>query len=594
MVISRFFCRLLFLMVMTGSYLLVAEDSLSDRAYRIFKDNCHRCHGVEFKFEDLNVLDLECLLAPPRADDDKGPYVTAGDPSKSRVWKQVGDSQMPPDEPLSDLDQATIKQWIESGAQWSLATNRTFVSDLDVLRSVASHLFEKARTEDRKFQRYFTLSHIHNNRKVTDEDLRNYKAALSKSVNGMSRQSSIVLPKAIDGNDTVFNIDLRHYGWQGFGVWDQVLSLYPYGLKPQNDDLREQYRKIEELYGENAFDGVPCIRADWFIAKATRPPLYHQLVNIPDKLEDLLKRFNVDVRENFKLGTSRRAGLFESGVSGQNRLIEYHSSSNGTFWISYDFQRDSRRSNLARFPLGPKFAGNPFESVAFEHAGGEIIFNLPNGLHAYMLVDGKGNRINAGPIDIVWDSKNVAGTPEIVNGLSCISCHRHGMIAFSDFVRGGNALQSAEARRKVQELYSSKSELELALANSSKDYMGKLRLVVGPYLLTGKDKDRPIEEFAEPISRVARLYDRNLDLETAARELGFEEINKLRNQVFSGRLVELGLGPLAIDGGTVKRAFWDSREASSTIFQEAATELRIGSAVNILSSSSSGSSTAAK
>ena len=65
--------------------------------------------------------------------------------------------------------------------------------------------------------------------------------------------------------------------------------------------------------------------------------------------------------------------------------------------------RSEGTGNLFRFPLGPAFADNPFPNQAFEHAGGEIIFNLPNGLQGYLLVDAKGDRIDAGPIDIVGD-----------------------------------------------------------------------------------------------------------------------------------------------------------------------------------------------
>ena len=37
----------------------------------------------------------------------------------------------------------------------------------------------------------------------------------------------------------------------------------------------------------------------------------------------------------------------------------------------------------------------------FSQDGGEIIFNLPNGLQAYLIVDREGVRIDAAPISIV-------------------------------------------------------------------------------------------------------------------------------------------------------------------------------------------------
>ena len=68
-----------------------------------------------------------------------------------------------------------------------------------------------------------------------------------------------------------------------------------------------------------------------------------------------------------------------SGVSGQNRMVERHDAQFGAYWKSYDFKPNNTKSDLAQFPLGPVFKDHPFEKLAFEHDGGELIFNLPNG-----------------------------------------------------------------------------------------------------------------------------------------------------------------------------------------------------------------------
>ena len=81
------------------------------------------------------------------------------------------------------------------------------------------------------------------------------------------------------------------------------------------------------------------------------------------------------------------------------------------------------------FPLGPVDAHLLDGKLAFEHAGGEIIYNLPNGLQAYVLVDDKGKRINEAPIEVVSDRSPSRKTShsQISNGLSCIACHDNGM-----------------------------------------------------------------------------------------------------------------------------------------------------------------------
>ncbi len=84
-------------------------------------------------------------------------------------------------------------------------------------------------------------------------------------------------------------------------------------------------------------------------------------------------------------------------------------------------------------PLGPRFPGNRFEDQAFVQAGGEVIFHLPNGLQGYMLARADDTRLD-GPaaIAIVRNHKETSGTPEVVNGLSCIACHKTGMKTFQD------------------------------------------------------------------------------------------------------------------------------------------------------------------
>src|SRR5262249_30738360 len=97
-------------------------------------------------------------------------------------------------------------------------------------------------------------------------------------------------------------------------------------------------------------------------------------------------------------------------------------------WKSYDFADNVGRRNLFEHPLGPGA-----QPSTFQHDGGEIIFNLPNGLQAYLLVNAQGQRLDNGPIKIVKDPRQGDGT--VVNGISCMSCHARGMIEKFDEVR---------------------------------------------------------------------------------------------------------------------------------------------------------------
>ncbi|MCA9029075.1 MAG: hypothetical protein KDA86_28100, partial [Planctomycetaceae bacterium] len=169
---------------------------------------------------------------------------------------------------------------------------------------------------------------------------------------------------------------------------------------------------------------------------------------------DLERYLGVDVLTNIRSGRAGRSGFTESGVSGQNRLLERHTlKSGGFYWKSYDFKSSNRTAILPEFPLGPKFDDNPFNDLAFEHDGGEIIFSLPNGLQAYLLVDGKGNRIDAGPIEVVADSLKTSGNEQIVAGVSCIACHRNGMIESPDDEVRIFSGATNDARDHVRRLY---------------------------------------------------------------------------------------------------------------------------------------------
>ena len=154
---------------------------------------------------------------------------------------------------------------------------------------------------------------------------------------------------------------------------------------------------------------------------------------------------------NFRRNRLARAGFAKSFVSSQNRLVERHDALYGAYWKSYDFKPNSAVAKLTRYPLGPlllfdndgKKVKNDYADQAFAHDGGEIIFNLPNGLQGYFLVDGRGHRLDKGPTAIVSDPRRPDRAVE--NGISCMSCHAQGIIVKADQVRDSLA-KNAKAR----------------------------------------------------------------------------------------------------------------------------------------------------
>ncbi len=153
----------------------------------------------------------------------------------------------------------------------------------------------------------------------------------------------------------------------------------------------------------------------------------------------------MDVAADLAAGLAARAGFTSSGVSTSNRVIERHATRHGALWRSYDFRSSRGREDVFAHPLD------------FVPAGGEIIFNLPNGLQAYMLVDGAGRRIDKAPTAIVSDPRRPDRAVE--NGVSCIGCHHAGIIPRADQLRAAAEGLPYHERARLEALHPPAEEL---------------------------------------------------------------------------------------------------------------------------------------
>jgi serine/threonine-protein kinase len=258
------------------------------------------------------------------------------------------------------------------------------------------------------------------------------------------------------------------------------------------------------------------------------------------------------------------------------RLVERHDSDFGYYWKSYDFRKSGSAVNLFRFPLGPAFASNPFPEQAFGHAGGEIIFSLPNGLNAYMLVDATGKRIDEGPSDIVFDANDAAGSSTIVNGISCMGCHRNGMLEFSDRIREGASVADGP-RRKVEQLFPRHDEMAQLRKKDEAKYVGALEEATGSFLRVGDDKTKPTREFREPIVPIAKIYQAAMDLDMVAAELNLKDRTVLQAMIQANpRLQRLGLADLLEQNGAISRAEWGTAGQGTSTYQQVSSEIDRG------------------
>ncbi|MFO0866964.1 MAG: phosphatase PAP2 family protein [Gemmataceae bacterium] len=407
-----------FCLVAFGEAAAQDQSALAKKAEHILKIHCHRCHGQDGAAEGgFNyVLDVPTLIEREK--------VLPRDSGKSKLLSVIQKNRMPPvgEGPRpTEADVQDLRAWIDAGSPDFRPAEkaRPFVTTDAMFELIAADL-ESLDEFDRQYARFFSLVHLRN-AGLSDDRLQTYRLGLSRLVNSLSWGRKVVTPKAIDADKTILRIDLRDYRWK-VEAWDRLAAANPFAV-------RFQFRAAKDA-SRLAGTAQPFVRGDWFVFAASKPPLYHDLLEIPRTDALLEKLLQVDTAKNLRERRIARAGFNGSGVSQNNRMIERHELdlTNGAYWKSYDFASNSGKQNLFNHPLGVEAGPS-----SFQHDGGEIIFSLPNGLQAYMLADAKGTRIDKAPNSIVSDPKRPDRA--VLNGISCMSCHHQGIIEKEDQIR---------------------------------------------------------------------------------------------------------------------------------------------------------------
>ena len=511
-----------------------AQQQIAQDAYAIFEQSCLICHGPDGSYRETLLIEHNTLIT------ENGPVVP-GNPESSRLYKRLlgeGGQLMPlGGPPLPDSQIETVKNWILAGApDWAVTstTDGDFISPSEILNTIETHLMSLA-PFDRAFARYFTMTHLYNAGEST-QILQEYRKALYKLVNSLSWGSTVTNPTSIDPQGTIFYIDLRHYEWDVNDGWTQIEAEYPYHISFDAPTQTALKAHLTRLQGEMKAD-IPSVHVDWFVAQASLPPLYHDLLSLPLTDRELETRLEVDVVRNLTNAPGVRvwrAGTNNSGVSNNNRVIERHTSRYGAYWKSYDFAGSVGTQNIFTHPL------------SFTPDGGEVIFNLPNGLQAYYVTNASGFRLDDAPINIV--SNPAASDPTVRNGLSCFGCHTKGMKTFEDEVRAVIESNTAPAYDKAQalRLYVAQSEMDALLQEDTDRYRGALEATGGAF------------DGIEPISRFHEVFQGTVDAAYAAAVVGLEPeafLQKIRENI---GLQNIGLLVLDRANGSMKRDAWTS------------------------------------
>ena len=521
--------------ILGNSHSVDAQQNLAQQAYAIFEQSCLNCHGEHGAFTEEIIIEHATLIETGA--------VVPGRPIESELYRRLiatdETKRMPLGQPrLSGAAIVTLGNWIQAGAPDWESTSEVggdFITPTEMLNTIEKHV-NSLSPFDRAFARYFTLTHLYNAGESA-EARHAYQRALSKLVNSLSWGREVIRPQPIDPEETIFYIDLRDYEWEiGTNRWTQIEQMYPYSIEfdaPTQTSLRDKLTNLREAMECE----VPFVHVDWFIATASLPPLYHDILDLPQTDRELETRLEVNVVENLQNAAGKRvwrAGFSESGVSNHNRVVERHKSRYWAYWKSYDFAGNVGTQNIRTHPL------------SFTHDGGEIIFNLPNGLQAYLLVDAGGNRLDAAPINIVRNP--AASDPTVRNGLSCIGCHVEGMKDFQDEVRGiveQNPNPPYDKARALR-LYVEKAKMDAFIDGDTNHYRQALEA-------TGD-----VFGGIESIQRFHEAFQRPLDAAHAAAAVGLETETFLEKIRRNTSLNSLGLLVLTGADRTVKRDTWTS------------------------------------
>jgi hypothetical protein len=502
---------------------------LAQQARTVLHTHCVRCHGGgkaakgRFGF----VLDRDRLISRS--------LILPGKAESSELYQRIATGEMPPPEyrPRPTADElAVLKRWIDGGAApFAQPAVARALSRPEVMAAIRADLQQIA-PRQRRFMRYLTLNHLVLAGR-SEAELRSVREGAGKLLNSLSWHPRVTLPEPIDAGKTILRIDLRAYKWDA-GQWAKLLTLYPYELQLDGDGV---------AFSEYTGNRSVAVRADWFVALASRPPLYRDLLQLPATDHGLERLLQVDTSLDLQQDDVLRAGFNDSGVSKNNRLIERHDAAHGALWRSYDFATNTGRQNLFEHPIGPNTG-----ATSFQPAGGEIIFHLPNGLQGYMLVDRAGRRIDKAPSEIVADPRRP--DQRVETGISCMSCHARGLLPKADQLRahveksakvfGNVILETVRATHPRKTTFEARIDVDNERYRKAMEHFGL------------RDPDQ------EPINLVTQRFEATLDGLTAAAELGLTPHDFAAVLKQASEPTRKALGALLVQGATVQRDVFQS------------------------------------
>ena len=428
---------------------------------------------------------------------------------------------------LAEDELATVKDWILSlqSEGKSVSQKSTCQSEQSIVDMISADL-DSLSSRDRRNTRYIMLDSFAGPGESAEEERTRLERAVKKLLNSLSWNEKIVKPKIVGNAKTGYalRLELDSMDWD-FSDWEAIQKENPFA-----EIQKQKYAHLTDKFKDQTNSSLPFISGSVFINRAAVPPLYHRLLDLPTNVIQLEATLEVDTAANLAKNNVKTSGFKNSGVSQHNRVIERHDTKYGAYWRSYDFNGSGGEKNIFGDPLN------------FKADGGEVIFNLPNGMQAYYLYDSKGNRLDKAPTEVVSDGRRPDHA--VVNGLSCMRCHSGGIINKADEVRdfySSDAFSEAEKNR-VLARYPEKSVMDQTITQDTSRYVQALTKIFGA--------TPPPED--DPITYVNERYEGPVSSSKAACELALDQ--QVLGELVSTTIRDLpGLGNLFINCQSIHR-----------------------------------------
>lgn len=326
----------------------------------------------------------------------------------------------------------------------------------------------------------------------------------------------------------LMRIDLHGLGWQT--AWPKVIGEHY--VPTYRPDLVHAKQ-------------VPLVVSGlWFVAAVTDSNVtadsqYQLLYGTPPKtMGEFQKFWQVNSKPDLNFG--RIEG--QSGVSVQStRLVENHATANrGYSWITYDSRivagQTDPLENLTARP--PKHDASEAIAAIPKHMGGE-----GGSLQAYFLANGKGERQEKAPADIVVDWTGTRGV-EIRNTLSCIACHtdaiRHPTLdAYRAYITSGARIYAYDKALQQEIDRYLDSPIAREIERNNADYATAVRLCNG---LTPAQNAAAFKAMVQAYDAPVGMDQAALDLYTTPAEWRLALGNYSRTYQLSGRLALMAQG----------------------------------------------------